>query len=311
MPVLAPVGRLAPSPTGGLHLGHARTFLHAWLDARKQGGRIILRIEDIDASRARPEAVTGAIDDLRWLGLDWDEGPDVGGPHAPYLQSLRRGLYGRALDRLKADERVYPCTCTRADIARASSAPHPGEEGPVYPGTCAHRRATDAERLTTPYSWRFRVPEGAVAWQDEAIGPVSTSPRESIGDFIVGRSSGEPAYQLAVVVDDAAMGVTQVVRGDDLVSSTPRQILLYRALGWNAPRFAHLPLVYDDTGKRLAKRDGSVKLATLRAQGIDPRVLIGRIIRSSGPTDCPERVRPSEILEHDFTRWPLDRRTIA
>jgi glutamyl-tRNA synthetase len=304
------IGRLAPSPTGGLHLGHARTFLHAWLEVRRVGGRMILRIEDLDASRTRPEALAGAIDDLRWLGLDWDEGPDIGGPHAPYLQSQRTELYASALDRLKADERVYPCTCTRADIARASSAPHLGEEGPIYPGTCSHRRAADAEGLTKPYSWRFRVEDESVSWNDEALGPVSINPYLSIGDFVVGRSSGEPAYQLAVVVDDAAMEITQVVRGDDLVSSTPRQILLYRALARTVPVFAHLPMVYDASGKRLAKRDGSVKIASLREQGVDPRSLIGQIIRSSGPTDSPERAWPREILEHQFTRWPVDRWTI-
>jgi glutamyl-tRNA synthetase len=307
MSTLPHVGRLAPSPTGGLHLGHARTFLHAWLDVRKQGGRVILRIEDIDASRCRPDAVRGAIDDLRWLGLDWDEGPDVGGPHAPYLQSLRCGLYDAMLKRLTDDELVYPCTCTRSDIARAASAPHPGEEGPVYPGTCAQRSAADAEGLARPYAWRFRVRDGLAMWRDEALGLVSVDPSRTIGDFVVGRSSGEPAYQLAVVVDDAAMGITRVVRGDDLASSTPRQILLYRALGFRVPGFAHLPLVYDADGKRLAKRDGSVKLATLREQGVDPRELISRIIRSSGPTDCPERVSSAEILEHHFTQWPLER----
>jgi glutamyl-tRNA synthetase len=310
MSTLPHVGRLAPSPTGGLHLGHARTFLHAWLDVRKTGGRMILRIEDIDASRCRPEAVSGAIDDLRWLGLDWDEGPHVGGPHAPYLQSLRCDLYDAMLKRLKDDELVYPCTCTRSDIARAASAPHPGEEGPVYPGTCSQRSAADAKGLSKPYSWRFRVYDEFVTWHDAALGLVSLNPSRAIGDFIVGRSTGEPAYQLAVVVDDAAMGITRVVRGDDLASSTPRQILLYRAIGFSVPKFAHLPLVYDAQGKRLAKRNGSVKLATLREQGVDPRDLIGRIIRSSGPTDCPARTSPAEILEHNFTQWPLGRWTI-
>ena len=298
------IGRLAPSPTGGLHLGHARTFLHAWLSARTSGGRIILRIEDIDASRARPDAITGAIADLRWLGLDWDEGPDVGGPNAPYLQSLRVADYSAALDRLKLQERVYPCTCTRADIARAASAPHLGEEGPAYPGTCAGRCVADASGLSVPYSWRFRTADRPLSWEDEALGPVSINPGRTIGDFVVGRSSGEPAYQLAVVVDDAAMGITEVVRGDDLLSSTPRQILIYEALGLMIPSFAHLPLVYSADGKRLAKRDGSVKLAMLREQGTDPHSLVGQLLRSSGPTDCPERVWPSAILGHRYTKWP-------
>jgi len=298
------VGRLAPSPTGGLHLGHARTFLHAWLSARSSGGRLILRIEDIDSSRARSDSIKGAITDLRWLGLDWDEGPDVGGPNGPYLQSLRLDRYSAALDRLKAQELVYPCTCTRADILRAASAPHLGEEGPAYPGTCSGRSVVDALKLSGPYSWRFRAPDRPVSWNDEVLGPVTMNPGRTVGDFVVGRPSGEPAYQLAVVTDDAAMGVTQVVRGDDLLSSTPRQILLYQALGLTIPDFVHLPLVYSADGKRLAKRDGSVKLATLRERGIDPRSLVGQILRSSGPTDCPEHIAPRDILQHQYAKWP-------
>jgi glutamyl-tRNA synthetase len=158
------VGRLAPSPTGGLHLGHARTFLIAWLAARHRGGRVVLRIEDLDASRVRDEACRSILQDLRWLGLDWDEGPDVGGPSAPYVQSDRLPLYHAALDRLKAAERVYPCTCTRAEIERAASAPHPEDEGPSYPGTCSNRCAADAEGLgDRPFAWRFRVPPGPIA----------------------------------------------------------------------------------------------------------------------------------------------------
>jgi glutamyl-tRNA synthetase len=274
------VGRLAPSPTGGLHLGHARTFLLAWLAARRAGGRLVLRIEDIDAARVRPEALAAIVDDLAWFGLDCDDGP--------HYQSQRTALYAHALERLKAAEAVYPCTCTRADIARAASAPHAADEsGPVYPGTCAHRSVADAADIppNRPYAWRFRAPSRPVAWSDLIRGPMSLDPSRHGGDFVIGRSSGEPAYQLAVVVDDAAMGVTQVVRGDDLIASTPRQILLYRALGFEVPSFAHVPLAVMPDGSRLAKRDGSIKLATLRDQGLDPARLRQELLGSLGQGD--------------------------
>lgn len=297
-PTTAPiVGRLAPSPTGGLHLGHARTFLAAWLSARSSGGRVVLRIEDIDASRVRPESTAGAIADLRWLGLDWDEGPDVGGPNGPYLQSGRKPLYVQALDRLKAMELVYPCTCTRADIARAASAPHPGEEGPGYPGTCSHRRAADASTLSgRAFSWRFRVAAGQVWWDDLVRETVAGDPLLDGGDFLVGRSSGEPSYQLAVVCDDAAMGVNEVIRGDDLVTSTPRQLLVYSALGLPEPRFGHVPLVVGPDGRRLAKRDGSIKLATLRDSGVDPLRLVARLASSCGIEGVGDRAAPRSLV---------------
>ena len=282
------VGRLAPSPTGGLHLGHARTFLIAWLAARSAGGRVVLRIEDLDAARAREEAVGGAIDDLRWLGLDWDEGPDVGGSSSPYVQSRRMRAYGASLERLKRADLVYPCTCTRADIARAASAPHAEDEGPTYPGTCSGRSAADADGLAgRPFAWRFRVPPGPVGWDDLFLGPMGLDPARVGGDFVVARSSGPISYQLAVVHDDSAMGVTRVVRGDDLVASTPRQVLLYRALGLEPPRFGHVPLAIGPDGRRLAKRDGSVKIAALRESGDDPRRLVGRLAQSCGWSDEP------------------------
>jgi glutamyl-tRNA synthetase len=280
-----PVGRLAPSPTGGLHLGHARTFLIAWLAARSTGGRVILRVEDLDASRVRPEATVGALDDLRWLGLDWDEGP--------FIQSERRQAYAASLERLEQLEAVYPCICTRGDIARAAAAPHAGDEGPAYPGTCAGRSAADAEvlrRAGRQFAWRFRVPRETIAWDDLVLGHVAVDPTRAGGDFIVARDAIGPAYQLAVVHDDAAMGINQVIRGDDLVPSTPRQILLYRALGWTPPAFGHVPLAVGPDGRRLAKRDGPIKLSALRAAGVDPRRLIGWLARSCGWT---ESARPS------------------
>ena len=291
------MGRLAPSPTGGLHLGHARTFLIAWLAARARGGRVIYRAEDLDASRARADSIGEAMADLRWLGLDWDAGPDVGGPDAPYTQSERGERYVEALDRLQRAERVYPCTCTRADIERAASAPHPEDEGPTYPGTCAGRSAGDAAGLAgRPFAWRFRVPPGRVNWEDGYQGRLVLDPMRLGGDFVVARAGVGASYQLAVVVDDSGMGVTDVVRGDDLIPSTPRQLLLYRALGFAPPTFAHVPLTIGPDGRRLAKRDGALKLATLRVAGADPRHLIGLLARSCGWSDRVEQSSPADWL---------------
>lgn len=308
------VGRLAPSPTGGLHIGHARTFLIAWLAARSRGGRVVLRIEDLDASRVRPEAKLGALIDLKWLGLDWDEGPDVGGPSAPYVQSERMALYDTVLEHLKARETIYPCTCTRADIERAASAPHPEDEGPGYPGTCAHRSASNADGLGhRPFAWRFRVPPGSIAWDDLFLGRVAIDPSRSGGDFIVARHTVGPSYQLAVVVDDAEMGVNQVIRGSDLATSTPRQILLYQALGRPLPEFGHVPVVVTSEGRRLAKRDNSLKISTLRDAGIDPNRLVGSLITTCGwsdaivastPHDWIDRVDPGRLLANP---WMLTR----
>ena len=285
------VGRLAPSPTGGLHLGHARTFLVAWLAARSVGGKVLLRVEDLDGSRSRAEAKDGAFVDLRWLGLDWDEGPDIGGPSGPYTQSERLETYKGVLDQLKQADLVYPCTCTRADILKAASAPHSEDEGLVYPGTCAGRTALDALTLgDRPFAWRFRVPPEPVAWNDLFRGPMSIEAARLGGDFVVARSPAGMSYQLAVVTDDALMGINQVIRGDDLVPSTPRQILLYRSLGWAPPQFGHIPLTVGPDGRRLAKRDGSIKLSTLRDAGVDPAQLVGRLALSCGWTD---RVVPS------------------
>jgi glutamyl-tRNA synthetase len=304
------VGRLAPSPTGGLHIGHARTFLIAWLSARRNGGRVILRIEDLDASRVRDDALTSALVDLRWLGLDWDEGPDIGGPSAPYVQSARSLLYAQALEQLVATESVYPCTCTRADVERAASAPHATDEGPSYLGTCAQRTAADAVSLrqqNRAFAWRFRVPSGPVIWDDLFLGPTQLDPSRQGGDFIVARDgpSCSYSYQLAVVADDAAMGINQVIRGDDLVPSTPRQILLYHRLGRPLPVFGHVSLATTPDGRRLAKRDGSLKLATLRSAGVDPHQLVGALIHSCGWSESPEPIAPTQAVDqYDPTKPP-------
>jgi glutamyl-tRNA synthetase len=285
MPV---VGRLAPSPTGAQHVGNARTYLAAWLSARSRGGAVRLRIEDIDSPRVKPGAAGQAADDLRWLGLDWD------GDAA--TQSARLPLYEAALDVLKSRELVYPCTCTRSDVAAAASAPHGAE--PPYPGTCAARSAADAGELTAggkPFAWRFRVTDSP-PFADRYAGDQRIDLREYGGDFVVWKSAGTPAYQLAVVVDDAEMAVTEVVRGDDLIPSTPRQLLLYRALGLTPPAFAHIPLVVGGDGRRLAKRHGDTRLAALREAGVKPEAVVGLLAWSCGWVGKPEPVTARELL---------------
>jgi glutamyl-tRNA synthetase len=267
------VGRLAPSPTGAQHVGNARTYLIAWLAARRAGGRLVLRIEDIDSPRIKAGAAEQALSDLRWLGLDWDGDPLV--------QTRRLAHYENVLADFRQRELVYPCTCTRADVAAAASAPHLEHEGPAYPGTCSGRRASDADTLDQPYSWRFRVHDSP-AFVDGLYGEVRIDIREIGGDFVVWKSAGTPAYQLTVVVDDIAQEVTEVVRGDDLLASTPRQILLYQALGRIPPRFTHVPLVVGTDGRRLAKRHGDTRLSSLRENGVTAESLLGLLAWSCG-----------------------------
>ncbi len=275
-------GRLAPTPTGRLHLGHARTF---WLAASRAhaagpGAKLILRMEDLDTARCRPEFAAAALDDLRWLGLHWDEGPDVGGPYVPYEQSCRRDVYLSIWRQLLDGGHIYPCTRSRADVARASQAPHAEDEDadPLYPpawrpppGT--GREATAPAALNT--NWRFRVPNGEViSFHDALHGPQSFTAGRDFGDFLVWRRDDVPAYELAVVADDHAMAITEIVRGADLLKSTARQLLLYRSLGWTPPAWCHAPLLLDENGRRLAKRHDALSLATLRAQGVDPQIYI-------------------------------------
>ena len=275
-------GRYAPSPTGALHLGNARTALLAWLDARSRGGAFVMRIEDLDRARVPAGAEARLLDDLAWLGIDWDEGPDVGGPFAPYRQSERTASYDAAVDRLLADGRAFPCACSRADVARAASAPHAeDEDGPRYPGTC---------RTLAPEVVRARATaQGrATAIRFAGVG--------DIDDFVLRRADGTAAYQLAVVVDDAAMRITDVVRGADLLSSTPRQLALYAALGLTAPAFTHVPLVLSPGGERLAKRTRPSSLAALRDRGIPAQRVVSALAASAGLCPPGTPVTPAELV---------------
>jgi glutamyl-tRNA synthetase len=288
-------GRLAPSPTGYLHLGHARTFWTAYERARVAGGALVLRNEDLDPHRARAEFAAAMVEDLRWLGLAWQEGPDVGGACAPYAQSGRRGFYLEAWSRLVAGGYVYACSCSRRDITRAAEAPHEQthapqrpnsperrpalEDEPLYPGTCRPRAGAPPSRVESPagVNWRFRVPEGeAVVFDDVRQGRQVFVAGRDFGDFVVWRRDDVPAYQLAVADDDARMRITEVVRGADLLKSTARQILLQRALGYPTPAYHHCDLVTDERGERLAKRHESLSLRRLRAAGVTPAQLLAR-----------------------------------
>lgn len=263
-------GRLAPSPTGFLHLGHARTFWTAQERTRAARGILVLRNEDLDGPRCKPEFVTALYEDLRWFGFEWQEGPDCGGPFAPYSQSERMALYRQALNQLIAGGWVYPCTCSRKDIQAAARAPHAADDDePLYPGTCRANR--DSGIVNRSFSWRFRVPDGEpITFPDGHLGPQQFVAGHDFGDFVVWRHDDVAAYQLACVVDDAAMQITEVVRGADLLKSTARQLLLYRALGRQPPLFFHCPLMTDEAGTRLAKRHDALSLRTLRERGHTP-----------------------------------------
>jgi glutamyl-tRNA synthetase len=272
-------------------LGHARTFWVAQERAGAAGGCLVLRNEDLDSTRFKLEFVEAMIEDLKWFGFQWREGPDAGGPRGPYSQSERGPFYVAALEKLRAGGFIYPCLCSHKDIRQAASAPHAENEEPIYPGTCRPEKpgrrepadyASPALAAATPPSvrgtrapnWRFRVPEGeTVAFTDGRFGPQQFTAGKDFGDFVVWRYDNVPAYQLAVVVDDAAMQITEVVRGADLLHSTARQILLYRALGLTPPQFYHCPLMTDESGVRLAKRHDALSLRALRARGASPEEL--------------------------------------
>jgi glutamyl-tRNA synthetase len=266
-------GRLAPSPTGLLHLGHARTFWIAAQRAIERQGALILRNEDLDPQRSRLEFARAMMEDLRWLGIRWSEGPDCGGPYGPYAQSERRAHYLQAWRRLREAGCLYPCFCSRKDLAQSASAPNDNDndmdDEPVYPGTCRKRK--DADRFEEPagVNWRFRVPDGEdVEFADLNLGRQHYVAGADFGDFLVWRRDDVPAYQLAVVADDAAMRITEVVRGEDLLKSTARQLLLTRALGYPSPDYFHCELVRDASGARLAKRHDALSIQRLRESGM-------------------------------------------
>lgn len=262
-------GRLAPSPTGLLHLGHVKTFAVAWRRAIQNRGTLVLRIEDLDRDRCKPKFVEALYEDLHWAGFHWQEGPDCGGPFAPYVQSQRLDGYRLAFETLKTRGAIYACTCTRKDVLRAVQAPHAGEEEPLYPGTCRPPAPPRCDR--DHINWRFRVPDGEIiSFTDGRLGVQQFQAGRDFGDFVIWRHDDIPSYQLAVVVDDAAMRITEVVRGEDLLLSTARQLLIYRALQLPPPSFYHCPLVRDASGVRLAKRHDSLSVSTLRARGEDP-----------------------------------------
>lgn len=302
-------GRFAPSPSGFLHLGNARTALYAWLRARSVGGELVLRVEDLDGPRTKPEAVYGNLAELRWLGLDWDEGPDVGGPHAPYLQSQRGEQYRAALESLTAGGYLFECYLSRKDLAEAASAPHEvadqatdqateqAAERPYGSAERALNAATAAQKRAAGKSpsLRFAVTEADIAFSDLLAGPQRLAASD-VGDFVVRRADGQWAYQLAVVVDDAAMGITEVVRGADLLRATAAQLLLYRALRLEPPTFAHLPLLLEADGTRLAKRRGSLTLRELEATGVRSERVVGLLAHGLGfvPELC--ELRASELL---------------
>ncbi|QDV24911.1 tRNA glutamyl-Q(34) synthetase GluQRS [Aureliella helgolandensis] len=302
----AVVGRLAPSPTGALHLGNARSFLLAWLSVRQQAGTLLLRIEDIDSPRVKSWAIQSTIDDLKWLGLDWDYGPDQGADvfHAPLIQTQRMERYQAVLTQLREQHCLYPCTCTRSEIAEAASAPHESQlEGPVYPGTCRLDSLGErvSQTLTVPpvdanFAWRWAFDDAPQTWTDCVRGTVTAHPASQLGDFVIAKGNGTPAYQLAVVIDDHDMGVTEVVRGDDLVFSTFRQLAILKQLGWTAPRYAHVPLIVGPDGRRLAKRHGDTRIATLRTLGITPEAIVGYLAWSVGLLQELMPLHPNELL---------------
>lgn len=304
-----PRGRWAPTPSGQLHVGNARSALLAWLSIRSRGGSFLWRLEDLDPPRALAGAAEQALDDLAWLGLDWDEGPDIGGPHGPYEQSRRGDFYDRALMRLAGDGRLFPCRLSRKDLRNLATAPH-GPAAAVYP---ASLRPTDL-----PADWhrpffepdqrpdqrpdaalRFKVDDRPVRYVDGLHGARVERVDETVGDFVLKRRDGLYAYQLAVVVDDLAMGVTEVVRGVDLLDSTARQIQLIEALGGQSPQWIHVPLIVDPRGEKLSKRHQSLTLAALRETGVRAPDLIGYLAWSAGLLDEARPVSPRELVD-DF-----------
>ena len=292
------VGRFAPSPSGRMHLGNVMSALLCWLSARSAGGRLVLRIEDIDPERSRDEYARLIVEDLRFLGLDWDEGEGAGGAHGPYRQSGRTLVYEEALRRLDAMGLLYPCFCSRAELHDVTRAPHASDGRLIYGGRCRNLNAQERAELSARRrpSLRLRVPDETVRFVDGLCGPQAQNLREECGDFIVRRSDGAFAYQLAVVVDDIAMGVTQVVRGRDLLDSTPRQLYLYRLLGARPPAYYHVPLLLTPDGRRLSKRERDLDMGALRAR-YGAEEILGRLAFLTGLRETAAPVEARALAE--------------
>lgn len=302
------VGRLAPSPTGALHLGNVRTFMIAYLRARSQGGKVIMRMEDLDHPKDKPGAAAQAIEDLKWLGFDWDE---------EYVQSERKAIYREALENLRTaaapQRRIYPCICSRKDVENAQSAPHAGEQL-HYPGTCRGRFASWQEAAAIrPPCWRFAVEPGTIiTFKDAFAGVYTQDVSSTLGDFPLARDEGGAGYTFACTVDDLLMGVTEVVRGDDLLTATPAQILLARALGRDAPEYCHVPLVVGPDGRRLAKRHGDTRVASYRTEGKSAEEIIGYLAASCGWTKVGEKVSLRDLIPRfDLVTIPHEPLTVS
>ena len=299
-------GRFAPSPSGRMHLGNAWSALLAWLSVRSRGGVMVLRLEDLDPDRCKRPLCDGVEADLRWLGLDWDEGGSAGGD--AYYQSQRGAYYQAALDRLRNMDLLYPCFCTRGQL-HAPNAPHRSDGEVIYPGTC--RELTEREReeraKTRRPALRIRVPDREITFTDLLQGTYQENLARDCGDFILRRSDGVFAYQLAVVVDDGLMGVNQVVRGSDLLTSTPRQIFLQRLLGYSTPEYCHVPLLCAPDGRRLSKREADLTLDSLRASGVRPEEIVGRLACCAGLMDRPEPISARELIPlFDLSKLPRE-----
>lgn len=288
-------GRFAPSPSGRMHLGNAWSALLAWLSVRSRGGVMVLRLEDLDPDRCKRPLCDGVEEDLRWLGLDWDEGGSAGGPE--FYQSQRSEIYRAALEQLEQQGLLYPCFCTRGQL-HAPNAPHRSDGEVIYPGTCrdlsAEERAVRAQ--TRHPAVRIRVPDEEIGFVDRLQGVYGENLARDCGDFILRRSDGVYAYQLAVVVDDALMGVTEVTRGSDLLTSTPRQIYLQHLLCFHTPDYCHVPLLCAPDGRRLSKRESDLTLQSLREHGVRPEKIVGRLACAAGLIDRPEPISARELV---------------
>lgn len=290
------VGRYAPSPTGDLHLGNALAAVATWARARRSGGRVLLRIDDLDQPRCVPGSAERITEDLQRLGLDFDAGPDTEDAGAPYVQS-RCGLhYNAALEKLRGSGSLFACRCSRKDIQRAASAPQDGDDGQHYPGTCRDL-GLPFDDPSEPVAWRFRVPPGTVKIEDALCGVFEQDVSRQVGDFVVRRKDGIVAYHLACVVDDARQGVTEVVRGRDLLDSSPRQVLLLDALGIPAPTYAHVPLWLEADGARLAKRKGAGTIRHLFEGGEKPSLVLGRIGHALGVCGAGDKLGARALMD--------------